>query len=179
MGRNSKECSLLHRCSGEKYRIENKVAPPPRFFFGKCVRYETTFGSPLFLGGDSEGLQHSFAWEKGQFPESMLWEDTDQIRTCPLSTPCCHDSVNLIIHFFSFFVFHVTYIRWAPTLPSCHTVVTKTFRSLPGSRHTYFCRDASSVSCFDKNQTHDVRTSTCAGYLVDHSGDERCGVYYW
>ena len=26
-------------------------------------------------------------------------------------------------------------------------------------------------SCFDKNRTHDFRTSRCAGYLLDHSGD--------
>ena len=25
---------------------------------------------------------------------------------------------------------------------------------------------------FDKNRTHDFRTSRCAGYLLDHSGDE-------
>ena len=27
-------------------------------------------------------------------------------------------------------------------------------------------------SCFGKNRTHDFRTSRCAGYLLDHSGDE-------
>ena len=26
---------------------------------------------------------------------------------------------------------------------------------------------------FGKNRTHDFRTSRCAGYLLDHSGDER------
>ena len=26
--------------------------------------------------------------------------------------------------------------------------------------------------CFDENRTHDFRTSRCAGYLLDHSGDE-------
>ena len=26
--------------------------------------------------------------------------------------------------------------------------------------------------CFDKNRTHDVRTSRCAGYLLDQSSDE-------
>ena len=30
------------------------------------------------------------------------------------------------------------------------------------------------TSYFDKNRTHDFRTSRCAGYLLDHSGDERC-----
>ena len=27
-------------------------------------------------------------------------------------------------------------------------------------------------SYFGKNRTHDLRTSRCAGYLLDHSGDE-------
>ena len=27
-------------------------------------------------------------------------------------------------------------------------------------------------SCFGKNRTHDFRTSRCADYLLDHSGDE-------
>ena len=27
-------------------------------------------------------------------------------------------------------------------------------------------------SYFGKNRTHDFRTSRCAGYLLDHSGDE-------
>ena len=29
-------------------------------------------------------------------------------------------------------------------------------------------------SYFGKNRTHDFRTSRCAGYPLDHSGDERC-----
>ena len=29
-------------------------------------------------------------------------------------------------------------------------------------------------SYFGKNRTHDFRTSRCADYLVDHSGDEGC-----
>ena len=32
-------------------------------------------------------------------------------------------------------------------------------------------------SYFGKNRTHDFRTSRCAGYLLDHSGDE--GYYHW
>ena len=28
-------------------------------------------------------------------------------------------------------------------------------------------------SCFGKNRTHDFRTSRCAGYLLDHLGDDR------
>ena len=29
-------------------------------------------------------------------------------------------------------------------------------------------------SYFGKNRTHDFRTSRCAGYLLDHSGDDTC-----
>ena len=31
-------------------------------------------------------------------------------------------------------------------------------------------------SYFGKNRTHDFRTSRCAAYLLDHSGDERHNV---
>ena len=31
-------------------------------------------------------------------------------------------------------------------------------------------------SYFGKNRTHDFRTSRCAGYLLDHSGDEGCTI---
>ena len=31
-------------------------------------------------------------------------------------------------------------------------------------------------SYFGKNRTHDFHTSRCAGYLVDHSGDESPGL---
>ena len=31
-------------------------------------------------------------------------------------------------------------------------------------------------SYFGKNRTHDFRTSRCAGYLLDYSGDEGCAV---
>ena len=33
-------------------------------------------------------------------------------------------------------------------------------------------------SYFGKNRTHDFRTSRCAGYLLDHSGDE-CSVFHF
>ena len=33
-------------------------------------------------------------------------------------------------------------------------------------------------SYFGKNRTHDFRTSRCAGYLLDHSGDEYLGIGY-
>ena len=32
-------------------------------------------------------------------------------------------------------------------------------------------------SYFGKNRTHDLRTSKCAGYLLDHSRDERLKIY--
>ena len=78
-------------------------------------------------------------------------------------------------------------------------VVTKDFPISPRSRLTNFYRDASSAilqlvnqwliftysrshafrygrrkntkSYFGKNRTHDFRTSRCAGYLLDHSGE--------
>ena len=44
---------------------------------------------------DSEGLQHSFGWGKSHILENKsLWGNTDQIRTCLLST-YCHDSRHL------------------------------------------------------------------------------------
>ena len=33
-------------------------------------------------------------------------------------------------------------------------------------------------SYFGKNRTHDFRTSRCAGYLLDHSGDEQHIIIY-
>ena len=33
-------------------------------------------------------------------------------------------------------------------------------------------------SYFGKNRTHDFRTSMCAGYLLDHSGDEQLIISY-
>ena len=99
--------------------------------------------------------------------------------------------------FFCFF-FNLTYSRWTSSLPSC-LWSQRIFPSLPGSRLTIFYRDASSAllqlvnqwlnfylltfprfplrkkehkSYFGKNRTHDFRTSRCAAYLLDHSGDE-------
>ena len=37
---------------------------------------------------------------------------------------------------------------------------------------TLFATEEKKKSCFDKNRTHDFRTNRCAGYLLDHSGDE-------
>ena len=46
-------------------------------------------------------------------------------------------------HFF-FFFFHLTYSRWTSSLPSC-LWSQRIFPSLPGSRLTFFYRDASSA----------------------------------
>ena len=98
--------------------------------------------------------------------------------------------------FFSFF--NVTYSRWTSSLPSCLWTL-RIFPSLPGSCPTIFLsrckfstlttrqpmiefylltfprfplRKKEHKSYFGKNRTHDFRTSRCAGYLLDHSGDE-------
>ena len=38
-------------------------------------------------------------------------------------------------------------------------------------------RNKEHKSYFGKNRTHDFRTSRCAAYLLDHSGDERLQMY--
>ena len=101
---------------------------------------------------------------------------------------------------FSFSFFHLTYSRWTSSLPSC-LWSQRIFPSLPGSRLTIFLsrckfstlttrqpmvefylltfprfplRKKEHKSYFGKNRTHDFfRTSRCAAYLLDHSGDER------
>ena len=101
--------------------------------------------------------------------------------------------------FSSFFFFRLTYSRWTSSLPSC-LWSQRIFPSLPGSRLTIFLsrckfstlttrqpmvefylltfprfplRKKEHKSYFGKNRTHDFRTSRCAAYLLDHSGDER------
>ena len=102
--------------------------------------------------------------------------------------------------FFISFLFNLTYRRRTSSLPSCLWSL-RIFPSLPGSRLTIFFRDASLAllqlvnqwlnftyqvltfprfplrkkehkSYFGMNRTHDFRTSKCAVYLLDHSGDE-------
>ena len=108
---------------------------------------------------------------------------------------------NIIIQpsafFFFFFFFHLTYSRWTSSLPSC-LWSQRIFPSLPGSRLTIFLsrckfstlttrqpmvefylltfprfplRKKEHKSYLGKNRTHDFRTSRCAAYLLDHSGD--------
>ena len=96
-----------------------------------------------------------------------------------------------------FFFFNLTYSRWTSSLPSCLWSL-RIFPSLPGSRLTFFlsrCKFSTLTTrlpmvefylltfplfplrkkehkpYFGKNRTHDFRTSRCAGYLLDHSGD--------
>ena len=95
------------------------------------------------------------------------------------------------------FFFHLTYSRWTSSLPSC-LWSQRIFPSLPGSRLTIFLsrckfstlttrqltvefyllafprfplRKKEHKSYLGKNRTHDFRTSRCAAYLLDHSGD--------
>ena len=98
-----------------------------------------------------------------------------------------------------FFFFHLTYSRWTSSLPSCLLWSQRIFPSLPSSRLTFFLsrckfstlttrqpmvelylltfprfplRKKEHKSYLGKNRTHDFRTSRCAAYLLDHSGDE-------
>ena len=100
--------------------------------------------------------------------------------------------------FFFFFFSHLNYSRLTSSLPSC-LWSQRIFPSLPGSRLTIFLsrckfstlttrqpmvefylltfprfplRKKEHKSYFGKNRTHDFRTSRCAAYLLDHSGDE-------
>ena len=105
----------------------------------------------------------------------------------------------MTLHTYFFLFFNLTYSRWTSSLPSCLWSL-RTFPSLPGSRLTIFLsrckfstltttrqpmvefylltfprfplRKKEHKSYFGKNRTHDFRTSRCAGYLLDHSGDE-------
>ena len=111
---------------------------------------------------------------------------------------------NLASFSFFFFFFHLTYSRWTSSLlPSC-LWSQRIFPSLPGSRLPFFLsrckfstlttrqpmvefylltfprfplRKKEHKSYFGKNRIHDFRTSRCAAYLLDHSGDERHMLY--
>ena len=102
------------------------------------------------------------------------------------------------------YILNLTYSRWISSLPYCLWSL-RIFPSLPGSRLTISYRDASSAllqlfnqwlnftysrshafryerkrtnPTYGKNRTHDFcTTSRCAGYLLDHSGDN-CTVKY-
>ena len=114
------------------------------------------------------------------------------------SSFCAEESSTDYFFFFFFFPFNLTYSRWTSSLPSCLWSL-RVFPSLPGPRLTIFLsrckfstlttrqpmvefylltfprfplRKKEHKSCFGKNRTHDFRTSRCAGYLLDHSGDE-------
>ena len=112
-----------------------------------------------------------------------------------------HDGIveQLLFSFSFFFFFHLAHSRWTSSLPSC-LWSQRIFPSLPGSRLTIFlsrCKFSTLItrqpmvefylltfprfplrkkehkSYFGKNRTQDFRTSRCAAYLLDHSGDER------
>ena len=110
----------------------------------------------------------------------------------------CSIAFKRTVPFFLFF-FHLTYSRWTSSLPSC-LWSQRIFPSLPFSRLTIFLsrckfntlttrqpmvefylltfprfplRKKEHKSYFGKNRIHDFRTSRCAAYLLDHSGDER------
>ena len=107
----------------------------------------------------------------------------------------CQESNSRPPHFF-FFLFLSSHLT--SSLPSC-LWSQRIFPSLPGSRLTIFLsrckfstlttrqpkvefylltfprfplRKKEHKSYFGKNRTHDFRTSRCAAYLLDHSGDE-------
>ena len=109
-----------------------------------------------------------------------------------------HTHTHMILFFLLFFFFHLTYSRWTSSLSSC-LWSQRIFPSLPGSRLTIFLsrckfstlttrqpmvefylltfprfplRKKEHKSYLGKNRTHDFRTSRCAAYLLDHSGDD-------
>ena len=124
------------------------------------------------------------------------------IDSLVIEGPLDHFSVTYFLTFlFFYFLFHLTYYsRWTSSLPSC-LWSQRIFPSLPGSRLTIFLsrckfstlttrqpmvefylqltfprfplRKKEHKSYFGKNRTHDFRSSRCAAYLLDHSGDER------
>ena len=134
-------------------------------------------------------LSSDDTYRKQIFPH--LW----RITTRP-AVPDYKSSHSCRFFFFLSF-FHLTYSRWTSSLPSC-LWSQRIFPSLPGSRLTIFLsrckfstlttrqpmvefylltfprfplRKEEHKSYFGKNRTHDFRTSRCAAYLLDHSGD--------
>ena len=116
---------------------------------------------------------------------------------CTLNSVLVSAFLNSVRTHYIFF-FHLTYSRWTSSLPSC-LWSQRIFPSLPGSRLSFFLsrckfstlttrqpmvefylltfprfplRKKEHKSYFRKNRTHDFRTSRCAAYLLDHSGDE-------
>ena len=100
--------------------------------------------------------------------------------------------------FFFFFIFHLTYSRWTSIITILPVVTKDLPISLRFTPYNYLSRCKFSTlttrqpmvefylltfprfplrkkehkSYFGKNRTHDFRTSRCAAYLLDHSGDE-------
>ena len=101
---------------------------------------------------------------------------------------------------FLFYFFHLTYSRWTSSLPSCLSSL-RIFPSLPDylSRYKFnnlttrqpmvefyllafprfpLLQKKEHASYCVKNRTHNFRTSRCADYLLDYSGDERWGYKF-
>ena len=100
----------------------------------------------------------------------------------------------IYIYIYFFFFFNLTYSRWTSSLPSC-LWSQRIFPSLPGSRLTIFL-SRSKFSTLTTRQpmvefylltfprfplrknTNStlvrIELTTCAAYLLDHSGDEYC-----
>ena len=120
------------------------------------------------------------------------WEENTQTQWQYCNFACVLD--------FLFSFFNLISSRWTPSLPSCLWSL-RIFPSLPGSRLTFFYRDASSALLqlvnqrfiFTYSRSHAFRyerkntnptlvrielltasalTSRYASYLLDHSGDE-------
>ena len=129
---------------------------------------------------------------------SVCNQDVNRTAAVELFKLKCKRGIYLPFFFFFFFFFHLTYSRWTSSLPSC-LWSQRIFPSLPGSRLNFFLsrskfstlttrqpmvefylltfprfplRKKEHKSYFGKNRTHDFRTSRCAAYLLDHSGDE-------
>ena len=131
-------------------------------------------------------------------PSSVSAED--KTNSC---SPNAARVISTFLIFLFLFFFHLTYSRWTSSLPSC-LWSQRIFPSLPGSRLTIFLsrckfstlttrqamvefylptfprfplRKKEHKSYFGKNRTHDFRTSRCAAYLLDHSGDNIMLIY--
>ena len=158
-----------------------------------CTRYRSVFS----LNQEELGRR---TIAKAEFPLQKNTKPVDRhpYRTNPRAQDVIDKCVeNMESAGIFYYYFYLTYSRWTSSLPSCLWSL-RIFPSLPGSRLTNFERDCKlstlttrqpmveihlltfprfplrkkeHKSYIGKNQTHDFRTSRCAGYLLDHSGD--------
>ena len=149
--------------------------------------------------GYATGFSGTKAVTTTPYPVFPLRWRKDQIVLYFLSRLLDRGSPCYPFFFLLFFFFHLTYSRWTSSLPSC-LWSQRILPSLPGSRLTIFLsrckfstlttrqpmvafylltfprfplRKKEHKSYFGKTRIHDFRTSRCAAYLLDHSGDER------